>query len=229
MTTPTTPPALPPLPEPATFAYVEGRAMQGAEYRDLSSNYDEFSARYSVKHMNAHYLAGYEAGRAAQSAVPADDPYFGVQDEVCVTRAISVMNDVLTDIEEWEDKALAQAVQESRQDLCAIIEVIRMRADSTYVPGSRPIDGTFAASLSAPAPSAERPQEPLQIPATTAITEPDFDAIWKEVMAVTPASKFAVAFGRAVIAALITAKESLTNLPAAGPESLTQQPGIRQP
>lgn len=75
-----------------------------------------------------------------------DDPYFGVQDEVYLTRAVCVMNDVLEDIADWEDKELASAVKDSKVDLCAMIEVIRMRADSSYVPGNKPIDGEFASA-----------------------------------------------------------------------------------
>jgi len=84
-----------------------------------------------------------DSARAATSEPPEDDPYFGVQDEVYLSRAVSVMNDVLTDIEGWEDKALADAVKSSKVDLCAMIECIRMRADSNYVPGTKPIDGEF--------------------------------------------------------------------------------------
>lgn len=67
--------------------------------------------------------------------------WFGVQDEVTLTRAVHVMNDVLGDIEGWEDKALAEAVRDAKVDLMAMIECIRMNADDSYVPGSKLIDG----------------------------------------------------------------------------------------
>ena len=48
---------LPELPEPAELAYVEGVAMQGGEYRSLAMDYDEWSARYSVRQMTAYGMA----------------------------------------------------------------------------------------------------------------------------------------------------------------------------
>lgn len=78
--------------------------------------------------------------------------WYGVQDEVTLTRAVHVMNDVLGDISGWEDTALADAVKDSKISLMAMIEVIRMNADETYVPGSKQIDGeTFGASPAASA------------------------------------------------------------------------------
>jgi hypothetical protein len=74
----------------------------------------------------------------------------GVQDEVALTRAVHVMNDVLGDISGWEDRALADAVKDSKIDLMAMIECIRMSADDSYVPGSKLIDGeTFGAAPAA--------------------------------------------------------------------------------
>lgn len=53
----------------------------------------------------------------------------GVADNlVALERAVSVMDDVLTDIEDWEDKALAEAVSASRDDLQAWRDSIRMTA-----------------------------------------------------------------------------------------------------
>ena len=98
----------------------------------------------------------------AESDVPA---WFGVQDEVALTRAVCVMNDVLGDISGWEDKALSEAIESSKVDLCAMIECIRMGADDTYVPGSKPIDGELPLALStastAPAHPASVQREPL--------------------------------------------------------------------
>jgi len=96
--------------------------------------------------------------RAAQAQPPSeadrsreggdDRPeWYGVQDEVTLTRAVHVMNDVLGDISEWEDKALFEAVKDSKIDLMAMVECIRMNADDSYVPGSKPIDGeTFGST-----------------------------------------------------------------------------------
>lgn len=89
MTAPT--PDLPPLPEPATCAYVQGRAMQGGEYRDLAADYDESSARYSVAHMRAYVLADRAAGRALE-AVPTglssdQEPKYTVNGSAIVNRA----------------------------------------------------------------------------------------------------------------------------------------------
>ena len=97
----------------------------------------------------------------AATAEPSEDPYFGVQDEVALTRAVCVMNDVLTDIEGWEDKALAEAVESSKVDLCAMIECIRMRADDSYVPGTKPIDGEFATPKAAEPSAVAGAREPL--------------------------------------------------------------------
>lgn len=45
-----------------------------------------------------------------------------IADEATLRRAVSVMEDVLIDIAGWEDKALAEAVEESRRDLAAMVE-----------------------------------------------------------------------------------------------------------
>lgn len=48
--------------------------------------------------------------------------------EATLRRAVSVMEDVLTDIEGWEDKALAEAVTESRRDVLAMADGIALAA-----------------------------------------------------------------------------------------------------
>jgi hypothetical protein len=90
---------------------------------------------------NGRRITPLHAIAPAAAAEPSESPWFGVEDEVSLTRAVSVMNDVLTDISGWEDRALAEAIESSKVDLCAMIECIRMRADDSYVPGSKPIDG----------------------------------------------------------------------------------------
>jgi hypothetical protein len=68
---------LPPLPEPADTALVEGVAMQGSEYRTLSRDYEEWTARYSVRQMREYALA---ALSHARSVAPG-----GLTDEQCRT------------------------------------------------------------------------------------------------------------------------------------------------
>lgn len=49
-------------------------------------------------------------------------------------RAISVLQDVLTDIEDWEDKALAEAVADARQGLLMMLEAEKLKRDANPVP-----------------------------------------------------------------------------------------------
>jgi|GEM_PF-3728014 len=56
-------PVLPGLPEPALHALVEGNAMQGGEYRSLSQEWDEHSARFSEKSVRALQIATWNAAR----------------------------------------------------------------------------------------------------------------------------------------------------------------------
>jgi hypothetical protein len=51
-----------------------------------------------------------------------------ISEEVTLRRAVSVMEDVLGDISDWEDKALAEAVEASRRDLQAMVDAIGLRA-----------------------------------------------------------------------------------------------------
>jgi hypothetical protein len=98
-------------------------------------------AHWEHRNPRLHIVSPLYAIAPAAAAEPSESPWFGVEDEVSLTRAVSVMNDVLTDISGWEDRALAEAIESSKVDLCAMIECIRMRADDSYVPGSKPIDG----------------------------------------------------------------------------------------
>lgn len=49
----TSPPTLPPLPEPTTYALVQGVAMQGVEYRNLSDSWEPHTARFSENQLRA--------------------------------------------------------------------------------------------------------------------------------------------------------------------------------
>lgn len=49
-------------------------------------------------------------------------------------RAISVLQDVLTDIEDWEDKALAEAVTDARLGLLMMLEAEKLKRESNPVP-----------------------------------------------------------------------------------------------
>jgi hypothetical protein len=50
-----------------------------------------------------------------------------ISEEVTLRRAVSVMEDVLGDISDWEDKALSEAVEASRRDLQAMVDAIALR------------------------------------------------------------------------------------------------------
>lgn len=76
----------------------------------------------------------------AQAAEPAqvdevDPDTHRVQEEADLLRAIAVMEDTVTAIEDWEDQELGRAIESSLADLRAIVETIRMQADPNYVPG----------------------------------------------------------------------------------------------
>jgi hypothetical protein len=65
-----------------------------------------------------------------------------VQEEADLLRAIAVMEDTLTAIEDGEDQELARTIESSLVDLRALVEAIRalveairMQADPNYVPG----------------------------------------------------------------------------------------------
>lgn len=49
-------------------------------------------------------------------------------------RALSVMQDVLTDIEDWEDKALAEAVTDARRGLLMMLEAEKLKRERNPVP-----------------------------------------------------------------------------------------------
>lgn len=66
-----------------------------------------------------------------------------------IARAISVMDDVLADIEDWEDKALAEAVREAQaglrlaytspDDSEPAAEVVKMDTGGSWIERSRPL------------------------------------------------------------------------------------------
>lgn len=70
--------------------------------------------------------------RAPCAAPPAilEQASYRVDDEVQLRSAVSVMDDVLTDIAGWEDQALAEAVRASRTDLLAMADSIKFLAPS---------------------------------------------------------------------------------------------------
>ena len=79
------------------------------------------------------YGEAYAAMLAAAPEAPAQaDPgtyhaWAGdITDEAILRRAVSVMDDVLTDIGDWEDKALAEAVESCRVELLAMADGIAM-------------------------------------------------------------------------------------------------------
>lgn len=75
--------------------------------------------------------------QSAPAPAPAQDATYRVDDEAQLLSAIGVMNDVLTDIGDWEDQALADAVKASKRDLEAMVESIRFMAEPAQEP-SRP-------------------------------------------------------------------------------------------
>jgi len=52
-----------------------------------------------------------------------------IDDEATLRRAASVMQDVLRDIADWEDRALANAVEEARASVLAMVDCIRMAGE----------------------------------------------------------------------------------------------------
>ena len=64
---------LPPLPEPATFALIQGRAMQGSEFRPLSHDYEPACAQYTTNQMIAYATAAVEADRASRAPMTDSD------------------------------------------------------------------------------------------------------------------------------------------------------------
>lgn len=70
--------------------------------------------------------------RAPCAAPPAilEQASYRVDDEAQLRSAVSVMDDVLTDIAGWEDQALAEAVRASRTDLLAMADSIKFLAPS---------------------------------------------------------------------------------------------------
>jgi hypothetical protein len=108
---------LPPLPEPADTALVEGVAMQGSEYRTLSRDYEEWTARYSVRQMREYALA---ALSHARSVAPG-----GLTDE---------------QIESVWDKLLRTHGQHSREGRIAIARALLAATPTTVHP--TPADGS---------------------------------------------------------------------------------------
>lgn len=70
------------------------------------------------------------------ATAPAQEPDYRVDDEAQLQSAIEVMNDVLADIGDWEDQALADAVRNSKRDLEAMAQSIRFMADEPSQPGT---------------------------------------------------------------------------------------------
>lgn len=76
------------------------------------------------------FAPGHEEAPVEQTAEPAQSyaEWCGeIDDEATLIRAVSVMNDVLTDIADWEDKTLAEAVEHNRDALQSMIDIIRLR------------------------------------------------------------------------------------------------------
>lgn len=94
--------------------YSDGRVFPRAVERDSNGN-------YRLNQTQSAWLV-WQAARAYR---PAQQPsLYGIEDEARIRSAISVMDDVLNDISEWEDTALAGFVAESRSDLLAIADSI---------------------------------------------------------------------------------------------------------
>jgi hypothetical protein len=88
---------------------------------------------YQMRHWSAA-LSIIEALAAATQAQPETQAAYhawagSIDDEVTLRKAVSVCDDVLTDIADWEDKALAEAVASVREDLCAMAD--RIKEDGT--------------------------------------------------------------------------------------------------
>jgi ribosomal protein L37AE/L43A len=89
---------------------------------------DLFGVTWSEDKIDDNSIGYVREDLAARAQTAAASPLSG---EIALTRAISVMEDTLADIADWEDKALAEAIESSLTDLRAMVECIRMRVDVT--------------------------------------------------------------------------------------------------
>jgi hypothetical protein len=101
-------------------------------YRPSANSSMVFTTSQLLAHTRAAVRQALKAATKAQpeEAEAAYHAWAGsVDDEVALRKAVSVCDDVLTDIADWEDKALAEAVTSVREELAAMAD--RIKEDGT--------------------------------------------------------------------------------------------------
>lgn len=132
-------PAAPTSGEPVAWIVYWGLGSLRVNSVHLEKATAEKVASEIKSHTEVHPLYAAPAATPAQADSAGQVAYHAwcgsIDDEATLRRAASVMEDVLTDIEGWEDRALTEAVAESRAAIVALADSIALTAAPAKVEG----------------------------------------------------------------------------------------------